>query len=92
MCGFTSSHDHHSSKQGSDPHCWAGLSRWDDLKKPEFLSINPEGRIPVLRDGDVRMVESGAITQWLVDKYGQGKLTVPKGTAEHALYCQVRRS
>ena len=36
------------------------------------------------------MLESGAMTQWLVDKYGSGRLAVAKGTKEHAMYCQVR--
>ena len=45
--------------------------------------------MPVLLDGDVRMIESGAMTQWLLEKYGKGRLTVPAGTPEHARYCQV---
>ncbi|KAK9825293.1 hypothetical protein WJX74_006534 [Apatococcus lobatus] len=62
--------------------------KWDDLKKPEYLEINPSGLVPVLQDGDVKMQESGAITQFLAEKYGQGQVTVEAGTPEHAAYCQ----
>lgn len=37
---------------------------------PEFLAINPAGFIPALRDGEVTMVESIAIMQYLVCRYG----------------------
>src|ERR1700760_1432858 len=42
-----------------------------DLKNdPEFLGINPAGFIPALRDGDVTMVESIAIMEYLLGRYG----------------------
>ena len=37
---------------------------------PEFLEINPGGFIPALRDGDVTMVESVAIMEYLLARYG----------------------
>jgi glutathione S-transferase len=37
---------------------------------PEFLAINPAGFIPALRDGDVTMVESIAIMEYLIARYG----------------------
>ncbi|HEX3810490.1 MAG TPA: glutathione S-transferase family protein [Rhizomicrobium sp.] len=37
---------------------------------PEFLSINPGGFIPALVDGDVKMVESIAIMEYLLARYG----------------------
>ena len=39
-------------------------------KDPEFLAINPAGFIPALRDGDVTMVESIAIMEYLMSRYG----------------------
>jgi glutathione S-transferase len=36
----------------------------------EFLTINPAGFIPALRDGDVTMVESIAIMEYLIARYG----------------------
>ena len=37
---------------------------------PEFLAINPAGFIPAIRDGDVTMVESIAIMEYLIARYG----------------------
>ena len=44
------------------------------LRTPEYYKIHPMGRIPVLEDGDVRIYESGAIVQYLLARYGDGKL------------------
>lgn len=43
----------------------------DEQVRPEFLSINPNGRIPALVDGDVRVFESAAILLYLGRKTGQ---------------------
>src|SRR5947209_8880015 len=37
---------------------------------PEFLAINPAGFIPALQDGEVVMVESIAILEYLAGRYG----------------------
>ena len=37
---------------------------------PEFLAVNPAGFIPALQDGDVTMVESIAIMEYLIARYG----------------------
>src|SRR5580698_1708070 len=39
-------------------------------KDPEFLAINPAGFIPAIVDGDVTMVESVAIMEYLMARYG----------------------
>src|ERR1700761_5585645 len=39
-----------------------------DQHLPEFLNMNPNGRVPVLEDGDVVLWESRAIMQYLADK------------------------
>lgn len=37
---------------------------------PEFLEMNPMGRVPAMRDGNVVMFESGAIVRYLAAQYG----------------------
>ena len=41
-----------------------------DTKKPDYLAINPNGRIPALVDGDVTLFESMAINLYLARTYG----------------------
>jgi len=43
-------------------------------RKPEFLSVNPHGKIPVLLDGDFALPESDAILWYLGEKYPDAKL------------------
>jgi glutathione S-transferase len=42
-----------------------------EQRKPEFLALNPCGRVPVLTDGDVTVSDSHAILAYLGDKTGK---------------------
>ncbi|WP_111429779.1 glutathione S-transferase C-terminal domain-containing protein [Rhodobacteraceae bacterium DSL-40] len=44
------------------------------LETPEFRALNPNGLIPVLRDGDLVVWESCAILRYLAARYGAGAL------------------
>ena len=52
-------------------------------RRPEFLAINPLGRVPVLDDDGLRLTESNAIVWYLAERYGRGGLA-PEGGAERA--------
>jgi glutathione S-transferase len=51
--------------------------------RPEFLKINPAGKIPVLVDGDLVLTESVAIVLYLAEKYS-AKGLLPAGLNERA--------
>lgn len=50
---------------------------------PDFLRLNPAGKIPVLVDGDLVVTESAAIVLYLADKYS-AKGLLPASLAERA--------
>lgn len=59
--------------------------RAGEQKTPEYLAINPCGKVPALVDGDAKVFESVAIFTWLGEKYGAEKGLWPRvGTPEHA--------
>jgi glutathione S-transferase len=56
------------------------------LAPPELLAVHPLGKSPVIVDGDVTVAESGAIVEYLIDRYGAGRLIPPAGTPERLRY------
>jgi glutathione S-transferase len=46
--------------------------RTGETRTPEFLAINPNGKVPLLIDGDLKLVESSAINLHLANKYERG--------------------
>ena len=52
------------------------------LAPPSLRAIHPLGKSPVITDGDATVAESGAIIEYLVEKYGNGRLVPPAGTAD----------
>jgi len=55
-------------------------------RTPGARQDTPSGRYPVLCDGDTMLSESGAVVQYILEKYGQGRLQPAIGSAERAAY------
>lgn len=53
-------------------------------RTPEFLALNPIGKVPVLTDGDFKISEIGAILYYLADKHGR----LPDSAEERAVINQ----
>jgi glutathione S-transferase len=56
------------------------------LAPPELRAVHALGKSPVITDGDAVVAESGAIIEYLVGKYGDGRLAPPAGTPERLHY------
>lgn len=58
------------------------------LRSDEFLSVSPFGALPAIEDGGARMVESGAICQYLTEKYGKHPFRRELGDPDYPTYLQ----
>jgi glutathione S-transferase len=58
----------------------------DDQRKPEYLAINPMGKVPALKHGDTVITESAAICTYLADEFPRAKLNVPIGDPRRGVY------
>lgn len=61
------------------------LQNGDNLK-PDYLAINPMGKVPALKHGDTIITEVAAICTYLADEFPQAKLNVPIGTPRRGVY------
>jgi len=57
-----------------------------DQAKPDYLGINPMGKVPALKHGDVVITEAAAICTYLADAFPQARLNVPIGDPRRGLY------
>lgn len=57
-----------------------------DLQTPEYLTLHPLGQVPALEDDGLVLNESGAIAQYLLARYGQGRLEPARDTPLHARF------
>lgn len=55
---------------------------------PEWRALSPTGKVPVMTDGDIKMFESGAMMDYLLERYGNGRLRPSEDPAELAEYLQ----
>jgi glutathione S-transferase len=55
-------------------------------KAPEYLAINPMGKVPALADGDATLAEAAAICAYVAERYPEAKLAPPLGDIRRAKY------
>jgi glutathione S-transferase len=58
------------------------------MRSAEYLALHPMGQAPVVFDGDVKIIESGAIVEYFMEKHGDGRLEPTMATPERARYLQ----
>jgi glutathione S-transferase len=55
------------------------------LAPADYKTLHPIGTAPVITDGDVLLAESGAVLEYIIAKYGKGRLKLP---ADHPDFAQ----
>jgi glutathione S-transferase len=58
------------------------------MRTPEYLKVHPMGRVPALEDGELTIFESGAIVQYVLEKYGNGKMLPTTSSPNYPNYLQ----
>jgi glutathione S-transferase len=58
------------------------------MRSPEYRKVHPMGRVPALEDGDVTIFESGAIVEYVLARYGNGRLMPKVSSPEFPAYLQ----
>ena len=54
----------------------------------EWRALNPVGKVPVMADGDMIMFESCAMMQYVLDRYGDGRLQPDRADPTYPYYLQ----
>src|SRR5947208_814850 len=57
-----------------------------DNRAPDYLAVNPMGKVPALRHGDVVITEAAAICTYLADEFPRAKLNIPIGEPRRGPY------
>lgn len=64
------------------------LLRFDrgEHKKPEYLAVNPMGKVPAIKHGDTVVTEAAAICAYLADTFPSANLAPPTSSRERGTY------
>ncbi len=55
-------------------------------RAPEYLAVNPMGKVPALRHGEAVITEAAAICAYLADEFPDRKLNIPIGSPRRGIY------
>src|SRR5215475_4704665 len=56
------------------------------LAPADYKALHPIGSAPVITDGDLVLAESGAIVEYIIAKYGNGRLALPPSHPDFAQF------
>ena len=57
-----------------------------ETQTPDYLAINPMGKVPALRHGDIVITEAAAICAYLADAFPKAGLSIPIGDPRRGIY------
>jgi glutathione S-transferase len=77
---------HWMMEELGEPYETVWLDYGTSMKAPDYLAINPMGKVPALRDGAAVVTEAAAICAYLADRYPEKKLMPPPGSPARADY------
>ena len=58
------------------------------MRSAEYRKVHPMGRVPALQDGDVTIFESGAIVEYVLARYGNGRMVPKVSSPDFPAYLQ----
>jgi glutathione S-transferase len=71
------------------PYAMEPVQREETGRAPMALrEIHPLGKSPIIRDGDTVIAESGAIIEYIINRYADGRLSVPPSAPDYARYLE----
>jgi glutathione S-transferase len=68
------------------PYDTVVLGYGTSMKSPEYLAINPMGKVPAIKHGDTVVTEAAAICAYLADVFPEASLAPPHGSKERGPY------
>ena len=57
-----------------------------EQRRPDYLAINPMGKVPALKHGDAVITEAAAICTYLADEFPQARINIPIGDPRRGIY------
>jgi glutathione S-transferase len=73
-------------EEGGQPYRTELLVYATTMKAPEYLAVNPMGKVPALRHGDTVVTEAAAICAYLADAFPGAGLAPPPGDRQRGPY------
>lgn len=68
------------------PYTTKVLNYNGDMKTPEYLKVNPLGKVPAIQHGDLVITEAAAICAYLADQFPEKNLAPPLDSPERGTY------